>query len=411
MHIRYTLQSAYIGLRTNTSRSLLTILGIVIGITAIMVVMSVGNGAQDLIIGQIEGFGAETISVESGREPTGPSDIVEAFTDSLKERELQAIERLRNHGIELISPLTFTSATVAYGSETKRSTVQGISPDFLEIFNIEVEAGSMLTEDDVRLHAPVALIGAEVKEELFGLSDAIGSRVKIKNHTFRIVGVLKEKGQTAFLNIDDAIFIPYTTVQDYLTGTKHFQNILVKATSQEAVGRVSLEIETTLRELHNITDPDKDDFHVATQADALEIVGVITTSLKAMLVSIAAISLLVGGIGIMNIMLVSVTERTREIGLRKAVGAKYRDILLQFMSEAVLLTVAGGIIGIATGAGISYLAAVILSVAVVDGWSFSFPFSAMLLGLGVSMGVGLVFGLYPARQAASKSPMEALRYE
>src|SRR5690606_4564957 len=150
--------------------------------------------------------------------------------------------------------------------------------------------------------------------------------------------------------------------------------------------RVSLEIETTLRELHNITDPDKDDFHVATQADALEIVGVITTSLKAMLVSIAAISLLVGGIGIMNIMLVSVTERTREIGLRKAVGAEYRDILLQFMSEAGLLTVAGGIIGIAAGAGISYLAAVILSVAVVDGWLFSFPFSAMLLGLGVSMG-------------------------
>lgn len=411
MRFQQTFQSASTGLRTNKSRSALTILGIVIGITAIMVVMSVGSGAQALILNQIQGIGGETIIIEPGREPKGPSDFAEAFTDSLKDRELTAIRKLEGRGLSEVTPLVVSVGTVSYEQETKRANVRGVLPSFFRILNLTPDEGNLFTEDDVRQHEQVAIIGADIKDELFGLSDAVGKRIKIKNTSLRIIGVLAKKGQVSFINVDDMVFMPYTATQDYLTGTNYFQGIFVKASSKDDVKPMVAEIEYALRELHNITDPEKDDFHVSTQEDALETVSLITTSLTAMLVSIAAISLVVGGIGIMNIMLVSVTERTREIGLRKAVGARNRDILTQFLVESVMLTMLGGLLGIVLGASISYLAALVLSKTVASGWTFSFPLSAMLLGLGVSSFVGIVFGLYPARQASKKSPMEALRYE
>jgi putative ABC transport system permease protein len=280
-----------------------------------------------------------------------------------------------------------------------------------DTLNLEPDFGVTFLEEDVRQRASVAVIGSEVKEELFGQSDALGRRIKIKNHTFRIVGVIEPAGQVSFFNVDETVFVPYTTAQAYLSGTNYYNAIWVKATSQDIVDELATEIERTLRDLHRITDPEKDDFHVTTQADAVEMVGVITTVLQVLLVSIAAISLLVGGIGIMNIMLVSVTERTREIGLRKALGARETDILRQFLYEAVLLTLFGGCVGIMLGAALSFLASLILSRAVALSWQFTFPVSAMLLGLGVSTAIGLVFGLYPARAAARKNPMESLRYE
>jgi putative ABC transport system permease protein len=213
------------------------------------------------------------------------------------------------------------------------------------------------------------------------------------------------------MTVNEMILVPYTTAQQYLTGTTHFNSIIVQAETEEIVPRVVHDIEATLRESHSITDPDNDDFYVSTPDDAAAIVGTITLVLTALLGSVAGISLVVGGIGIMNIMLVSVSERTREIGLRKALGATEKDILIQFLLESIILTGFGGVIGIILGAAISYVAALVLSSTVATDWTFAFPISAAVLGLGVSGFIGLVFGIYPAKRAAAKSPMEALRYE
>ena len=225
------------------------------------------------------------------------------------------------------------------------------------------------------------------------------------------MGVLAARGQVAFLNFNDIIIIPYTTAQSYLLGIDHFHEIIVKTTGPEVVERAVRDIELTLRENHGISDPEKDDFFVVTQQGIIDQIKVIIGALTAFLSAVVAIALVVGGIGVMNIMLVSVTERTREIGLRKAIGATNNDILIQFLLEAILLTVMGGFIGIVLGILLSFAASVVLSQVLDFAWVFVFPLSAAILGLGVSAVVGVIFGLYPARQAAKKSPMEALRYE
>lgn len=403
------MKTALKGLSANKSRTALTLLGIVIGVMAIIIVMSVGAGAQELILGQIRGMGSQTISVEPGREPKGPSGFMEIFTDSLKERDFQALKKIS--GIKEITPNVIQVNTVAYGNETVRTNIFGSSDIMGKILDIYPSEGDFFTDEDIAQKAGVAVIGSEVKEKLFGESDALGEKIRIKNRMFRVVGVLSPKGQVALFNVDDMVIVPYTTAQEYLLGINYFHSFTIQAETEDMVPRVMEDIRLTLRELHNIDDPEKDDFHVMSQADAAERVKTITGVLTALLVAVAAISLLVGGIGIMNIMLVSVTERTREIGLRKSVGATNKDIMTQFLLEAVLLTVMGGLIGIILGALISALAAFVLSNSVAAGWTFVFPVSAAVIGCAVSGGVGLIFGLYPARQASRKSPIEALRYE
>ena len=226
-----------------------------------------------------------------------------------------------------------------------------------------------------------------------------------------MIGILPKKGQVSFFNFDEVALLPYTTAQQHIFGVKYFHRFVIEAESEEAISRTVRDVEFTLRESHGITDPSKDDFFIETQVDLAERLSTITDILTLLLVSIATISLIVGGIGIMNIMLVSVTERTREIGLRKALGATSRDIMRQFLLEAVILTVVGGAIGIIFGALFAFLASLILSQALSISWQFIFPISAVALGLGVSSAVGLIFGLYPARKASKKSPIEALRYE
>src|SRR3989338_3255409 len=407
MRFRHTFATARAGLKTNKSRSALTILGIVIGVMAIIIVMSISQGGSDLILAQIQGIGSRTIAVEPGREPKGPTDFAQIFSDSLKDREVEAIKNKANVPTLLdFTPEVIAPATLVYEGDTFRGNVLGTGPVWQEILDTYPVHGSFFTDDDVREKASVAVIGAEVKDELFGASDAIGQKMRINGRNFRIIGVFPRKGQTLF-NVDELVVAPYSTVQDYLLGTSHYNAILVRARSEEEVGRTKRDIEMTLRELHGISDPDKDDFHVMTQADAAERVGIITDILSAILVSVAAISLLVGGIGIMNIMLVSVTERTREIGLRKALGATNHDILKQFLLEAVLLTVIGGIIGMLAGALFSFAGSLALRSLLGFNWPFVFPVSAAIVGFGVSALIGLVFGLYPARKASQKSPIYA----
>lgn len=412
MIFHYSVKTAYRGLVSNRSRSALTVLGIVIGVTAIILVMSLGKGAQDLILAQVQGMGSKTIVVVPGREPKGPSDAAQVFSDSLKEKDLDALKKKVNvPTLKNIMPLLFGGESSSYKSETYRLTIFGGSELMKDLFDIDAEEGEFLTEEYVKSNASVVVIGSKVKEQLFGSEEALGEKIKIKGRSFRVIGILPKKGQVSFFNFDEAAIVPYTTAQKYIFGINYFHRIVVEAEEENLIPQTVADITQTLRDSHNIDDPSKDDFFVETQADLAARLGTITSILTLFLAAVAAISLVVGGVGIMNIMLVSVTERTKEIGLRKALGATNRDILTQFLLEAMMLTVSGGVMGIALGTLLSAVISVVLSNVLALAWEFSFPIFAAVLGLFVSGGIGIIFGLYPARKASLKSPMEALRYE
>lgn len=417
MTIRHSIRTAIAGLKTNRSRSALTILGIIIGITAIILIVSLGKGAQALILGQIQGIGSKTIAVIPGRQPTGPSDFASVFLDSLKDRDLKSISKKSNVPFaEDTMPIVFGTTRLSFGNETYQATVLGGGNDeknnvIGRIFDIYPNIGDFFSAADVKSLEKVAVLGNKVAQELFGSEEALGKKVKINNTVFRVIGILPKKGQVSFFNFDEMVLVPYTTAQQYVLGKKYFDRIIVTADSEEHISQTVRDIELTIRANHNITDPEKDDFFVETQADIADRLRVVTNALTAFLVSVAAISLFVGGVGIMNIMLVSVTERTKEIGLRKAIGATDRDILAQFLLEAIILTGLGGIIGIMLGAFLSFAASLILTRVLNLDWTFAFPYGGALIGLVVSIGIGLLFGIYPARQAAKKNPIDALRYE
>jgi len=413
MILRYTLKTAISGLQTHKSRSLLTILGIVIGVAAIMIVMSLGQGAQNLILSEIESIGSKTIVVVPGRQPKGPSDIISTLiTDSLKQRDLEALKIKSNvPHLDDIMPVVFGSDSVARGNETYRPTIFGMTDLFAKIYGVYPSEGRLFDNDEVKSYSDVVVLGSKVKEQLFGADDAVGEKVRIKGKNFRVIGVFGQKGQLSFMNVDEFIAMPYTTAQQYLFGIKYFNRIIVEADTEANVPQTVYDITATLRNSHNITDPAKDDFFIQTQAQAMETVGSITSIITLFLAAVAAISLVVGGIAIMNIMLVSVTERTREIGLRKALGATNKNILSQFLIEAIILTALGGFIGIALGTAVSFGASYVLTHFLNLAWLFSFPVFAAALGIGVSAVVGLVFGIYPAYRASRLSPTEALRHE
>jgi putative ABC transport system permease protein len=414
MLLKDSINTALNGLHSNRTRSALTILGIVIGIASIILIASTGNMAEGVIVGELGGLGAETIVIRPGKEPSGPSDIAETlFADSIKQREVDALLKKSNvPNIIDASPAVFAVGSASYRGETYKPFIFGYSAESLiNMLNLEIERGVVFDKRDTQSKAQVVVIGSKVEEELFGEENAIGKSIQIKGRKFRVIGVFAPRGQVVFFNVDELAIIPHTTAQAYLTGTKHFNEVIATAESPELVNRAVFDIEQTLRELHNITDPEKDDFYVQTQQGLVDqiqsIIGVLTLFLSL----VVAISLVVGGVGIMNIMLVSVSERTKEIGLRKAVGATSKDIRTQFLLEAAILTGTGGIIGVILGILFSVVASFAIARFLSVGFIFSFPFIASLLGIGSSVLVGVVFGLYPAITASKKSPIEALRYE
>jgi len=414
MSFKEILKIALKGLTAHKSRSALTILGIVIGIVSIILIVSVGDGVEKLITDEITSLGADVLWIEPGREPQGPTDFaMTALSNTLKDRDIEALKRKSNVPFAVdIAPAVAVPGAVSYGGETYRPFITGFSAEFMgRVFNIYPEEGEYFDEVAIRNKEKVAVIGAKVKEELFGNSGAVGKNIRIKSENFRVVGVLPDKGQIFFFDIGDMVVIPYTTAQTYILGIDYYNEVWLRVDSPASVPATIRDIEATLREMHNITDPEKDDFYILTQDSLLEqvsgIVGILTVALS----FIVAIALLVGGVGVMNIMFVSVTERTREIGLRKAIGATKNDILSQFLFEAVILTAIGGIIGIFLGAVFSFGVAFVADKFFNFELSFVFPFGAAFLSFGMAAIIGLIFGIYPARSAARKDPIEALRYE
>jgi len=410
-----TLKDAFVmaseGLFTHKSRTVLTILGIVIGIASIMMVMSIGQSAQGYVLGEIQSFGPNNIFILPGREPKGPFDAYASLlNDSIKQKDIDDLKRKANvPGAIRVVPYAFGETIFSYESELYRGTIMGSTPDAALNFKLAVAEGRMFDSFEVDGKARVAVIGDTIKNELFIGRNPIGEKIKVNEQVFEVIGVLEKKGSSSFVDFNKVILAPYPPVQENVLGIKHFQRVVVEARSQDEIENVKKDVAFTLRENHNIDDPEKDDFYLQTQEGLQEQVGTITAILTVLLASVAAISLIVGGVGIMNIMFVSVTERTKEIGLRKALGATKKNILTQFLVEALVLTGSGGLVGVAIGAGLSLVASYIAQNFLGVNLPYVFALSGMLWGVGVSVSVGLVFGIVPARKAAQKDPITSLQ--
>ena len=406
-------RTALNGVTVHKMRSILTVLGIVIGITSIMTIMSVGQSAERLIVGELERFGPTNIFVLPGRQPTGPADSAGTLlNDSLKEDDYEDLQRKSNvpNAVRVI-PYALGAVSVSYESGTYSATLIGSTEHIEKNFDLKTARGKFFDSFDVSEKNRVVLIGDKVREDLFGDSDPIGEKIKIKNNRFTVIGVLGPEGQGSFIDFNKTIVVPYTSAQGDVLGIRYCQRLLVEADSIGNIPNVVGDIKATLRENHNIDDPEKDDFFVQTQEDVANRLKTVTGILTVLLSSVAAISLVVGGVGIMNIMLVSVTERTREIGLRKSLGATNKNILFQFIFEALILTGAGGALGVVSGIALSAALAYIARVFAELNFPFVFSVDGLVIGLAVSFSIGLAFGIFPARKASKKSPVEALRYE
>lgn len=407
--------SSFSSLLANKARSFLTMLGIIIGVGAVIIIMSLGAGAQSLILGQIEGLGANIIGVLPGKSDSDepPASVMGIVITTLTYEDLQVLKQNKNVPNAIaVAGYSNGVGMIAWGSENYDTSISGTSSDYLGVEGGNVVSGRFFNQEEERSLARVAVLGHEVKQNLFGESDAIGERIKYKNNSFEVIGVMEKRGTVAFQNYDDQIFIPLRTMQKLVMGVNHLGFIRLKIDNEENIGKAIEDVKITLRNQHGIGDQsgNSDDFSVRSAAQALDIIKTITNALKFFLAAMAALSLLVGGVGIMNIMLVSVAERTREIGLRKAVGAKNFDIMKQFLLEAVTITGLGGTFGIIFGLIISFLVSVVINYLGYD-WQFSISIFSVLTAFFISTTVGLVFGIYPASKASRLQPVEALRHE
>jgi putative ABC transport system permease protein len=395
----------------NKTRSFLTMLGVTIGIGAVIMLISAGAGAQSLIVSKVEGTGSNNIYIVAGGSGkskfAAPASQRGAVIKTLVDQDVQDIQNPNlAPSVLYATPIATGSYTVGYGSDSETATVQGSNQDLPIISNYVVSNGAWFTEGDVNGSSQVVVLGSTLATDLFGEQDPVGKVIKINNISFRVVGVDASQGGGAFGSTPDtSAFIPVSTATHILLGVNYYSVIEVELKDSSLVAQGTAEVTQILEHNHHITDPNQDDFTITNPQEILSLLSEVTTALALFLEAIAGISLLVGGIGIMNIMLVSVTERTREIGLRKALGATRGNILLQFLIEAVMITIAGGILGLIIG----YLGAALI--AHFGGWAAIVSFGSISLAVGVSAAFGVVFGLYPANKASKLSPIEALRYE
>jgi putative ABC transport system permease protein len=392
-------------LRRTFGRTLLSILGIVIGITSVILVLSIGQAAQGYIQNQISSLGSDLIFVESGQPLDKGGATSPVVKEVIKEKDYKDIKR--QPWVEHAVGIVLKQDEVTGNGETQSISVWATDSDEPLLYDMGMEKGVFFAKEDVSARARVAVLGIEVARRLFGSDEPVGRSVKINDVNFRVVGVAEKTGTRFIQDMDKAVYIPYTAAMD-MYGLETIMELVVKPTipTKQAVAQ----IQEIIRSNHRITDPEKDDFRAFTQDEAIKTTEQITSVLQLFLTAVAAISLVVGGIGIMNIMYVSVTERTREIGLRKSLGAKQGDIRSQFVMEAVFLTTVGGIIGTLLGIILTWIAIQII-LYYQSGWSFTLSLSGILWGVGVSAGTGLVFGYFPAKRAAALNPIEALRYE
>jgi putative ABC transport system permease protein len=405
MSLLMTVRIALKALGRNKLRTSLTMLGMIIGVAAVITMVALGTGAQTQIEEQVKSAGTNMIMVNSGNWSVGGVRQGQGSSSTLTAEDAEAIRALP--GVQYVSPGANTRAQVISGNQNWSTRIEGTGVDMPLIRSWPTHYGAYFTPQDVQTAAKVAVLGSIVSDTLFGEQvDPTGQVVRIRNQPFRVVGVLAPKGQSAMgQDQDDTVFVPYTAVQKKLMGIQHLNNITVSAASAAQTLSTADEIIATLRLRHKIEPGEPDDFMVRTLQEMASVRSETTRTMTALLASIAGVSLLVGGIGIMNIMLVSVTERTREIGLRMAIGARGRDVLMQFLVEAVVISLFGGLVGIGLGFALSGGVREFLE------WPAVIPPDAILMAFGFAAATGVFFGFYPARKAARLDPIEALRYE
>jgi len=407
MSILDLFEETFFAISANKARSFLTILGIVIGVGSVVAMVSIGQGAGASIEESIQSMGSNLLMVSPGTQ-RGPGTQISAGRGSAQSLTIEDAEAIENEiaFIKAVAPEVSSRYQITAKSTNTNTSVLGTVFSYTEVKNLGIDMGTFFSEQDVKSSSKVAVLGPTVRDDLFGEDiNPIGQKIKINKISFSVIGVTNAKGSTGFSSQDDIIYIPISTGQRFLSGNDYVNTINIQVEDEEHMSVVEEEVTTLLLIRHNISNPDEADFSIMNQADILEAMSSVSGTLTLLLGAIAGISLIVGGVGIMNMMLTTVTERTREIGLRKAIGAKSKDIILQFLSEATALTFIGGTIGIILG----WIASVAITqfsdtTTSVSTWS-------IFLAFGVSAFIGIVFGYYPARRAASLNPIEALRYE
>lgn len=404
MSLLVTVRIACRALLRNRLRSLLTMLGIIIGVAAVISMLSIGQGAQIAMQSSIEKMGTNTITISPGFR-RGANRGADGTGNRLLEADWYAIAGLPL--LQASSPVNGTYGTIVYGNTNWNCSVTGVAEEYDLITNWPAQSGRFFNEGEVRSGANVVLLGTQVRDELFGAADPVGSTVRIQNFPFTVIGVLVEKGDNSsgWGSMDNQVFVPYTTVRSKLTGSEQFSNIIVKAQEKEDIEDLQIVLKEILNTRHRVKNPEKNGFQTESSTEAIETAAESAKVFSYLLGGIASVSLLVGGIGIMNIMLVSVTERIREIGIRMAIGARGRDILAQFLIEAIVLSLMGGGLGVLLGLSISVF------VASLAGWPAVISQGSIILAFGTSAFIGIFFGFYPALSASKLDPIEALRSE
>lgn len=398
-------QMALTSLYANKMRSLLTMLGIIIGVGAVIALVSVGMGVRSNVTSSIASLGSNMLIVSPGSSNRGGVRGAAGSMQTLKYDDAKAIkDKIKN--IDYVSPSVSSSYQIVYGNNNWKTSVQGVTPEFMSIRSLTIGYGSFVSTDDMNKRNRVAVIGTTVASNLFAKDNPVGKNIRINNQPYKVIGLLESKGQSSVgQDQDDVIYIPLTTAQERMLGITYVQSINVQVSSQEKMEQVQAEIENLLRSRHHIVAGKDDDFHVRNLTSLMETVNQSTSMLTLLLGAIAGISLIVGGIGIMNIMMVSVTERTREIGIRKALGATFMNIMTQFLIESMVIGIIGGIIGIVFGCAASKI------IAQLGDFTTVITITPIIVSFIFSVGIGLFFGIYPARKAAKLDPIEALRYE